>query len=524
MKRISLLFAASLCFAQPPEDFGQLTANLPFQMAAPQLPEIPNRTCLITSHGAAGDGQTLNTAAFAKAIETCAKSGGGRVIVPRGLWLTGPIQLQSNIDLHLESGAVLLFSRRLEDYAVTDSSGSRRVVHPLTARNLENVAITGPGIVDGAGDAWRPVKKSKMTPGQWKALLASGGSLNKEADLWYPAKDAFQPGSLASMRPHMVQIENCRRVLLDGPTFQNSPNWNLHPLLSEDVVIRNVTVLNPWYSQNGDGLDIDACRRVVVYNSRFDVGDDAICLKSGAGPAARRRGRAAEEIVISRCTVYHGHGGVTIGSEMSGGIRNVFVDNCVFLGTDQGLRFKSTRGRGGVVENIYYRNISMKDIPTDAIGFTMSYGGQAPDEVEGPSAAPAAIPPVDEGTPRFRNIFFSNILCNGARRAIALTGLPEMPVENIRFDGVVISARQGFQAQFASNVKVANTRILPESGSVYSIADSTGITIDVPASGASSLTLIGTKTAGIQLTGAGAASARHSAVFERGAQPAALLQ
>jgi polygalacturonase len=505
---------------------GRVT-NLPFAMTAPEAPAIPDRIVSITEHGALGDGQTMNTAAFAAAIEACAKAGGGRVVVPRGVWLTGPIKLASRIDLHLEQGALVLFSQRVEDYAATDGdSGRRTVVSPIQGVGLEDIAITGQGIIDGSGDAWRPVKKEKMTAGQWSGLLASGGTVNAAGDIWYPSKEAMTPGSLPSMRPRMVQLTECKRVLLDGPTFQNSPAWNIHPLLCEDVIIRNVTVLNPWYSQNGDGLDLDACRRVAVYRSRFDVGDDAICLKSGAGPAARQRGRACEDIAIWDCTVYHGHGGVTIGSEMSGGVRNVYIDNCVFLGTDLGLRFKSTRGRGGIVENLFYNNVYMKAIPTDAIGFTMSYGGRAPTETpadEGQEAVP--IPAVNEGTPQFRSIHFKNIVCNGAKRAVHLEGLPEMPIEGIELANITISAKTGFECLYAKDVRVANAKILPETGSVFRVTDSTDVTIEkaaCPQGAKTFLTISGAKTGGIRLLDTDTSRAAKPIEFARGATPDAV--
>jgi polygalacturonase len=292
------------------------------------------------------------------------------------------------------------------------------------------------------------------------------------------------------------------------------------------VIIRNVTVLNPWYSQNGDGLDLDACRRVAVYRSRFDVGDDAICLKSGAGEMARRRGRACEDIAIWDCTVYHGHGGVTVGSEMSGGVRNVSVENCVFLGTDLGLRFKSTRGRGGTVENLFFNNVRMKGIATDAIGFTMSYGGRAPTETpadEGREAAP--VPAVNEGTPRFRNIHFKNIVCNGAKRAVRLEGLPEMPIEGIEFADITISAQAGFECLYAKGVRVTDARILPQTGSVFRVTDSTDVTIAKaagPDKAAVFLTISGAKTSGIRLVDTDASRAAKPVEFIGGATPEAV--
>jgi polygalacturonase len=521
-----VIFLCAAVAAAADDEIEQLMADLPFKMSTPQPTVFPDRIFLISKYGAVGDGHTLNTAAFTRAIEACAKSGGGKVVVPPGIWLTGPIKLANNINLHLQSGSTILFSRRLEDYAVNNrDNGQRTVVSPLTGIGLENIAITGQGVIDGSGDAWRPVKKGKMTDNQWKALLDSGGGLNEKGDIWYPSKEALNPGSLESMRPRMIELVECKRVLLDGPTFQNSPSWNIHPLLCEDVIIRNITVLNPWYSQNGDGLDIDACRRVLLYRSHFDVGDDAICLKSGKDQAARRRGRACEDIVIRDCIVYHGHGGITIGSEMSGGVRNVYADNCTFFGTDLGLRFKSARGRGGVVEDIFFNRIYMRGIPTDAIGFTMSYGGQSPEDMETEGQAAVAVPQVNEGTPVFRNIHFKNIVCNGAKRAVRLVGLPEMPIKGIEFTDITLSAQTGFECLYAKDVRITNTRIIPGAGSVFSITDSNDVTIEkaiCPAGADVFLKLSGAMTGGIHLVNTDTSPAKKDIVFEQGAEAGAV--
>ena len=412
---LSLACFAGLCVssasAQPSLDPRTLTADLPFAMAPVALPQIPARVCSIADHGARGDGATLNTEAIAAAIEACSKAGGGRVVVPRGIFLTGPIELKSRIDLHLDRGALLRFSPRFELYPPVRASyeGGDRVKarSPIWAKGAEDIAITGEGVIDGSGQAWRPVKKFKMTANQWKALLASGGVVDASGENWWPSREAMNGEATVKaldargsgvpladyaaarefLRPVMISLVECRRVLLDGPTFQNSPAWNIHPLLCEDMVIRNITVLNPWYSQNGDGLDLESCRRVIVHNCKFDVGDDAICIKSGKDEAGRKRGRPTEDIVIADNIVYHGHGGFTVGSEMSGGVRNILVERCTFLGTDIGVRFKTTRGRGGVVEKIWIRDVQMTDIPTDAIGFNMYYGGEAPTEAADNAAA-----------------------------------------------------------------------------------------------------------------------------------------
>ena len=367
-------------------------------------PAFPAYMVSITDFGAVNDGQTLNTKAIADAINEVAGKGGGKVVIPRGLWLTGPIILKSNINLHIEDGALVIFSSDKDLYPLIETSfegnNTFRCISPIYGKELENIAITGRGVFDGAGEGWRPVKKEKMTESQWRNLIRSGGVTSKDGKIWYPSESSLEGQNLSEMnvptkhtnqadfikikdflRPVMVSLVNCKKILIDGPVFQNSPAWCLHPLMCEDLTIRNVTVKNPWYSQNGDGLDIESCKNTLVYNSNFDVGDDAICIKSGKDEDGRKRARPTENLVINNCIVYHGHGGVTIGSEMSGGVKNVSVSACTFIGTDVGIRFKSNRGRGGVVENIYFSDINMINVPTQAISFNMYYRGMSVTEI-----------------------------------------------------------------------------------------------------------------------------------------------
>ncbi|MGA2443788.1 MAG: glycoside hydrolase family 28 protein, partial [Tepidisphaeraceae bacterium] len=327
------------------------------------LPDIPARTVSILDFGAVGDGKTDNTAAIGKAIAACAGAGGGHVAIPAGTWLTGPIHLMSRIDLHLNPGALLLFSRKFDDYplAITNYEGQPTVMcaSPLSGDQLEDVAITGEGIIDGQGDAWRPVKKSKLTPTEWAALVRSGGVVDRRSQTWFPSQvwlkgqksltelrqdsrplrvEDYQPYR-DLLRPPLVVLSNCRRVLLEGPTFRNSASWNIHLLLSDSVTVRRVTIFNPYYAQNGDGIDIDSCQDVSVTDSNISAGDDVVCLKSGR----RRPGKqtpltATENVTIAHCTLGRGHGGIAIGSEMSGGVRNVEVYDCVLRGTDEALR------------------------------------------------------------------------------------------------------------------------------------------------------------------------------------------
>ena len=517
-----------------------------FKMPAVKAPVFADRTFTITDFGAIGDGQTLNTVAFARTIEACTDAGGGRVLVPAGLWLTGPVEMKSNIDLHLSQGAVILFSPDIKNYPLKKTTfegiESVRCTSPLSAENLENIAITGDGIIDGSGQVWRPVKKSKLTAGQWKDLVASGGVVDEGGRIWYPSEKALNgPQTVQQLnqrhadsseyaaageflRPVMVSLVNCKNVLLDGPTFQNSPGWNIHPLLCEDMIIRNINVRNPWWSQNGDGLDLESCRNVLIYNCRFDVGDDAMCMKSGKDEYGRRRGRPTENVAIWDCTVYHGHGGFVIGSEMSGGVRNISVRNCEFLGTDIGLRFKSTRGRGGVVENIYIEDIRMMNIPTDAIRFNMFYATKSP----GPEQSLQIPPdPVSEETPRFQNIYLKNIVCSGAERAIYMQGLPEMPVQKIEMENVVISAKTGVTAIEADQVTFKNVAIIPEKGAPFMLYNVRNLIIENPVSVAPDrmfMKLVGDKTAAIYLKGAEASALADSIEYGKGTDSEVIIR
>ena len=462
------------------------TAATPPALPPVALPVIPKTVVKLTESGGVGDGQTLNTIAFEQAFAALGAKGGGELIVPPGFWLTGPIQLRSNVNLHLERGALIQFSGdcRLYPLTVVDKKGEQEVdsTSPISGVNLENVAITGDGIIDGGGAAWRAIKKEKLGERDWKALVKSGGCVNDQGDTWYPSRMMLngekivaalrRAGSLKLedyepahqfLRPKMVQLIGCKKVLLQGVTFQNPPNWTLNPALCEDVSILNVQIHNSPLAQNSDALDLESCRRAVIRDCTFEAGDDGICIKSGKDAAGRRIGVPTEDVLIEGCTVYHAHGGFTIGSEMSGGVRNFRVDNCTFIGTDIGLRFKSTRGRGGVVEKIFISNVRMVDIATDAINFNLYYGGKSPLDESG-DAAETNLPPVTEATPQFRDIHIENIVCRGAQKAIVLQGLPEMPIQNITLKNVSITAQNGVFVTDAAGIVFENVRVENKSG------------------------------------------------------------
>lgn len=505
-----------------------LYMNLEFEMPEVKAPVFPDYTVKITDFGAVGDGLTKNTEAITQAIDAVVSKGGGKVIIPRGIWMTGPVTLKSNLNLHLEEGALLLFSENFDDYPLVSTSfeglETWRCISPINGVDLENVAITGTGTIDGSGDAWRPVKKGKMTSGQWKNLLKSGGVLSEDQKIWYPSEMSKQ-GAMATsnfnvpdaattkedyekykdfLRPVMVSIVRSKNVLLDGPTFQNSPAWNLHPLMCENVIIRNVNVRNPWYSQNGDGLDLESCRNALIYNNTFDVGDDAICIKSGKNEDGRKRGMPTENVIIKNNIVYHGHGGFVVGSEMSGGVRNIHVSNCTFMGTDVGLRFKSTRGRGGVVENIYISNINMIGIPTEPIRFNLFYEGQSPvlEEDEEPVEVDENAVPVTEETPSFRNIFMKNITAVGCGTAGYFQGLPEMNLKNINLENVLIEAENGISMVDADGISLKNVKVVAKKGYPLTLYNTRNITLSNYQGESATegmLRILGSKSEGIKL-------------------------
>ena len=473
---------------------------------AQQLPPVKatsfkKDTFNIVKFGAKSDPFVLNTKSINAAIDACSQKGGGVVLVPGGFWITGPIVIKSNVNLHINRDAIIQFTDDFSQYQLYEGNweGIKAVRNqsPLSATNAENIAITGSGVIDGNGDSWRMVKKGKLTEGQWKTINEKGGVLSHDKKTWFPSEKSLK-GSLVKdpgvwktdsklsdfdsikdfLRPNLVVLTSCKRVLLEGVTFQNSPAWNLHPLMCEDLIVRNVYAKNPWYAQNGDGIDIESCKNFIIENSTFDVGDDGICIKSGKDEQGRKRGKPTENGIIRNNIVYHAHGGFVIGSEMSGGAKNLYVSNCTFIGTDIGLRFKTTRGRGGIVENIYVNNINMKDIAGEAILFDMYYAAKdpVPQPGEKREAPKVELLPVTDGTPQFRNFFVNNIVCNGAEKGIFVRGLPEMSIKNINLSNLSIKANVAVVCEEANGLTISNLNIKANtSNPLVSIQNSSNI-------------------------------------------------
>lgn len=463
-------------------EFDVYYENMPFETVPVQRPVFPDYNVSVVEYGAVGDGITDNTDAINRAITEVSQRGGGRVVIPAGVWFSGAIEIKSNVNLHAERNALVIFDDDPLKYPIIDTSfeglDTRRCTSPIWARDAQNIALSGFGVFDGAGDSWRFVRRAKVTESQWNALIAKPGC-HVEGDNWYPSRQSYEghricdsfnnPQGLTSdaeweairhwLRPVMVSFINCENVLVEDVTLRNSPAWMLHPLMCENIIIKGVKIFNPWYSQNGDALDLESCHRALIVDCIFDAGDDGICIKSGKDSDGRRRARACSHVVVRNNQVLHGHGGFVVGSEMSGGVNHVYVENCTFTGTDVGLRFKSTRGRGGVVEHIYIENINMCDIPTDALTFNLYYNGKSVAEDKGGMSQVEAVP-VSEETPVFRNIHIKDIKCRNAGRAFYFHGLPEMPVSNVTIDDVDITCAENSYFAYVDSVALRRVNVV----------------------------------------------------------------
>jgi polygalacturonase len=371
----------------------------------------------IRDYGARGDGATLDTRALQSALDAAVQIGGGTIFVPAGKYVIGSIFLRDNTTLFLDAGAVLLGSENPADYPVLRArwEGVTQDTHAplIAAENARNIALVGRGTIDGRGASW------------WQKHRAN---------------------TLAAPRPRLISFMNCTNILIEGVTLTNSPAWTINPVRCENVTVDKVTIINPPDSPNTDGINPDSSRNVHISNCHVDVGDDCVTIKSGIETEAPELRAPCENITVTNCTMVHGHGGVVIGSEMSGGVRNVVISNCVFVGTDRGIRMKSRRGRGGFIEDVRVTNIVMTDV---LCPFTMNLyyhvGARGDKTVSDKNPRP-----IDDGTPRLRHIHLSHITARGAKIAAGFVyGLPEMPIEDLTLEDVSITMDRNAQAGYA---------------------------------------------------------------------------
>jgi polygalacturonase len=369
-------------------------------------------TCRVRDFGAKGDGSTKDTPAIQRAIDDCEQRGGGVVVFTAGIYVSAPIVLKSNVTLQLDKGATLLGSPDHADYPAKTEFRAPGRQSLVSAYNAENVAITGEGTIDGNGGSW-----------------------------WQEARSYKDAGILGSQhtRPRLVVFDHCRHVRVEGVTIQNSPMWQLVPYYSDDVVIRNVKVLAPPHSPNTDAVDPFSSSHVVIDHLYADVGDDDIAIKSGAinspGPDAPSR-----EITITHCTFLHGHG-LSVGSEIAGGAQRIRAERISFSGTDNGIRVKANRDRGGDVSHLKFRDIEMKDVK-NAIIISEYYPKILPPAGE-------SAQPVTRLTPHFHDIVFENVTAENSSSAGAIVGLPEAPVLGVVLHNVKLNGRRGLTIGYA---------------------------------------------------------------------------
>ena len=456
-------------------------------------PVFPAREFPITRFGAIEGGTVKNTEAFAKAIVACAQAGGGRVIVPAGKYLTGPIHFRSNVELHLADGSEVIFSDRFEDYLppVFVRVGGIEIYNysPLIyALNCTNIAITGKGRLNGNANAWWAWSRL-----QTKRLFEMGAEGVPVAQRVFGTPEA-------AIRPSFLNLVSCTNVLLEDFAIGSGPNWTVHPVYCLNTTIRGVHVETD--GPNNDGIDPDSCRDMLIENCTFATGDDCVVLKSGYNQDGWRVGRPTENVVMRQCTSKRGHGGLVVGSEMSGSVSNVFMEDCQFEGTDRAIRIKSRGDRGGVVANIFARNLTVKNMQREVVILNMDYSSDRQTILK-------------ETPPVFRNMRFENITGDGAPTAILIQGMASSPIQDIQFVNLAIKSTKGVIANHAQGLAFENVQVTPAKGPVFDLSDASDITIEksvAPAGTDVFLQLAGKNSSGILIEASNLTAAKKPVV------------
>jgi len=427
----------------------------------------------ILDYGARNDGTAPATEAIQSAIMAAKAAGGGTVLIPAGTYISGPVELASNLTLHLDAGAVVRFPAALLPFAQGRHQGIEALtpVPLIGGRNLENVAITGRGVLASENAEWMKLMPRQQGGGSDPGS-ANGPNWERLLQLLEIKAPASQDAYLAAapeLRPSFVRVMDSRNVLIEGVRFSGSPMWTVHLLYSDNVVVRDV-VIETYPGVNTDGIAVDSSRDVRISNCYVDTGDDGIVIKAGKDADGLRVNRPSENISITNCTVHRAHGAVTIGSETSGWIRNLVASNLTCAGTQMGVRIKSRRGRGGGVENARFDNWVMDDVG-EAINVTNYYLMEGEVRRDTPE-------PVSNRTPIFRDIAVSHMTVRGARLAINIEGLPEMPVSGLRISDVVASAKTGMRAFQTAGLELHDVQINAEAGPAFLVRDSRDLQLD----------------------------------------------
>lgn len=465
MKRTSLLVSLLLSLA---------TSALGADWVAPTLPpegKFPeNKTVKITDVGAVADGATLASDAIARAIEQCAAADGGIVEFPASgrdaadpskpastVYLTGPIALKSNITLQIDEGVTVKFSTDHKLYPLVktryESVDIMNFSPLIYAYQCENIRITGKGTLDGQGRAWW-TWASQNTAGRRVMPQYTNDREGK-----FPLEQRIFGDTNPGYRTCFIEPYECKNVLIEGVTLHASPFWNIHPLYSTNVIVRGVTVFGDG-GANTDGCDPDSSKNVLIDKCTFNTGDDCIAIKSGRDGDGIRKNATCENITIRDCIMKGGHGAVTMGSETSAGIKRVFSDNCQVDGPDSAIRLKSTRGRGGGIEDVMVRHMTVTNTLKFAITINMRY-------------TTTAEAPRGETTPVFKDIRIEDFTCASAPAALEILGLNESHVENVSLKNVTIKAKSGAKLEYVTNFARENVTITPASGEAWMMTNTT---------------------------------------------------
>jgi polygalacturonase len=422
----------------------------------------------VVKGGADPNGIVKCTDVINNLIDSLAAKGGGTVFFPAGKYLTGPIIMKSNITLYLDAGSIINFSDDFDDYLPMVQSRWEDVrvknfKSQIYAYRCHNIAIRGDGHLEGHGKKWwdflKETESKKISDSKWQQIFRKENADLLATNSYLKTKNNF-------LRPPMITTYECTNVLIDGVSISNPPFWTIMPAFCDNITINGITIENPGDSPNTDGIDPSSCRNVHISNCHISVGDDCIVIKSGRDEDGRAAASPTENITITNCTMLKGHGGVVIGSEMSGGVRRVTISNCVFEGTDRGIRIKTMRGRGGVVEDILVSNVSMFNILNEGILITLRYQSTKSE-------------PLSERTPSVNNVQLSDINIRGAQRPVAIYGLEENDVTDISFNDMRIFSEKGILIENSSDINFHDISMEIKEGSPIEAKDSEKITWDM---------------------------------------------
>lgn len=484
-KFVSHLFALAIFVAviqscQSPAPTAQKTIEeeTPWGTETFDQTEFPDAEFSIADYGAEPTEGVNNQQAIQTAIDECTAQGGGTVKIPSGKWETSYLELKSNVHLEIEEGATLFFSDSIDLYAVptfTRWEGLECMnYHPLIyARNESNIAITGKGKIDGNGQKWWDMARGKRE--ETLTLLydqVQAGVAPEERNCL-----AYEP--MSYLRPSLIQTINCKNVLVKGIEIGSGPMWTVHFVYSENVIAHDLKIIT--VGANNDGVIPDSSTKVLIDNCYFSTGDDCIVIKSGLNEDGWRVGKPSQRIIVKNCKTKHGHGGGVIGSEMSGGVNRVYAYDCDFGHTERGLRVKSMKGRGGLVENLWFKNIQMDSIQREAIKINMHYGS-------------SSIAPRTDSVPTFKNFYFNEIHSSNSQYAVRMQGIDGHKIDSIFFDNLKMDGKYGIVANDLQNCTFKNVKIHSESGEPVQIEDGTNLRF-------SNSTFTGNTDAMVQLAG-----------------------